>query len=86
MLFRISQCLAAAGRYAEALPHLGRLERDFPKSRFVAAAQKLRSTFPAGSTPAVSSPAPPQQGPAPRKPRRPSGTSDGVTSSVTLTN
>jgi outer membrane protein assembly factor BamD len=64
VLFRISQCLAAAGRHAEALPHLGRLERDFPKSRFVAPAQKLRSTFPAGSTPAVSSPAPPQQGPA----------------------
>jgi outer membrane protein assembly factor BamD len=64
VLFRISQCLAAAGRYAEALPHMGRLERDFPKSRFVAGAQKLRSTFPAGSTPAVPSSAPVQQEPA----------------------
>ncbi len=65
VLFRISQCLAAAGRYAEALPHMARLARDFPKSRFVAPAEKLRATFPAGSTPAFSAqPAPPTETPA----------------------
>ncbi len=73
VLFRISQCLAAAGRYAEALPYVGRLEKEFPNSRFVADAQKLRSTFPAGSTPAMSSPAP--AGPPPGSPVvKPSGT------------
>ena len=75
VLFRISQCLAAAGRYAEALPHIGRLSREFPTSRFVAQADKLRSSFPASSTPkalpAASAPAPaapgagkPTQGPS----------------------
>ena len=46
VLFRISQCLAAAGRYAEALPHLGRLARDFPKSRFVASAAEAPFVVP----------------------------------------
>ncbi len=58
VLYRVSQCLAAAGRYAEALPYIGRLEKEFPKSAFLADAAKLRSTFPARSTPAMSSPAP----------------------------
>jgi outer membrane protein assembly factor BamD len=53
VLFRIAQCLAAAGRYAEALPHLGRLEHDFPESRFLDDAQRLQSHFPANSAPEV---------------------------------
>lgn len=59
VLFRISQCLADAGRYAEALPYLGRLARDFPKSRFVAPAAKLRSSFPASApeAPPIATPA-----------------------------
>lgn len=66
VLFRLAQCLAAAGRYAEALPNLGRLARDFPKSRFLAPAQKLRASFPPGSTPAAANPgAPPQDSTAP---------------------
>ncbi len=53
VLFRVSQSLAAAGRYAEALPNLARLEHDFPQSRYVDDAQKLRAHFPATATPAV---------------------------------
>ncbi len=53
VLYRISQCLGASGRYAEALPYIGRLEKEFPKSRFTPQAEKLRSTFPAKATPAV---------------------------------
>jgi outer membrane protein assembly factor BamD len=53
VLFRLSQCLAAAGRYAEALPLLARLEKEYPASQFVADARKLREEFPPSSTPAV---------------------------------
>jgi outer membrane protein assembly factor BamD len=63
VLYRISQCLAAAGRYAEALPYVGRLTQEFPQSRFVEQAQKLRASFPAGSTPAVPTQAPASAGP-----------------------
>ena len=53
VLFRDAECLAAAGRYAEALPQIGRLERDYPKSSFLSEAQKLRSTFPPSFAPAA---------------------------------
>jgi outer membrane protein assembly factor BamD len=52
VLFRISECLAAAGRYAEALPYLGRLEQEYPNGRFVSRAGKLRASFPESATPA----------------------------------
>jgi outer membrane protein assembly factor BamD len=67
VLFRIAQCLSAAGRYAEALPHIGRLARDYPKSRFLAPAEKLRASFPpsAPQAPPASGPqAPPPPTPA----------------------
>lgn len=58
ILFRLSQCLGAAGRYGEALPLLARLEKEYPASPFVAEAQKLREEFPPSSTPAAPPPAP----------------------------
>ncbi len=41
VLFRLSECLDAAGRRAEALPLLDRLLGEYPKSPFAADAQKL---------------------------------------------
>jgi outer membrane protein assembly factor BamD len=64
VLFRLSQCLGAAGRYGEALPLLARLEMEYPESPFVADGQKLRAEFPPSFTPAA--PGPP--GPVPAKP------------------
>ena len=49
MLFRISQCLSFAGRYAEARPYLARLRSEFPKSPFLADGDKLEQTFPASA-------------------------------------
>jgi outer membrane assembly lipoprotein YfiO len=70
VLFRLSQCLAFAGRYAEARPHLGRLQTEFPQSPFVEEAKKLEATFPAAGVPAVTAPAP--AGPPPQdKPASP---------------
>jgi outer membrane protein assembly factor BamD len=51
--FRLAECLGAAGRYGEALPYLGRLEKEYPQSRFLAAVPKLRATFPPSATPAA---------------------------------
>jgi outer membrane protein assembly factor BamD len=58
VLFRLSQCLAYAGRYAEARPPLGRLQAEFPQSAFVEQAKKLEATFPAAGVPAVTAPVP----------------------------
>jgi len=79
VLFRLSQCLAYSGRYAEARPPLGRLQAEFPQSTFVEEAKKLEATFPPAGVPAVSAPAPagappqdkptspPQSGPPPER-------------------
>jgi len=64
VLFRLSQCLAYSGRYAEARPPLGRLQAEFPQSPFVEEAKKLEATFPAPGVPAVTAPAP--AGPPPQ--------------------
>jgi len=53
VLFRISECLGAAGRYGEALPRLDRLQKEFPESPFVEESKKLLATFPPSSTPAA---------------------------------
>jgi outer membrane assembly lipoprotein YfiO len=53
VLYRLSQCLAAAGRYGEALPLLARLEKEYPSSSYVTDAQKLRAEFPPSFTPAA---------------------------------
>jgi len=70
VLFRLSQCLAYSGRYAEARPPIGRLQAEFPQSPFVEEAKKLEATFPAPGVPAVTAPAP--AGPPPQdKPASP---------------
>jgi len=63
VLFRLSECLGNAGRYAEARPYLGRLQAEFPDSPFVDLAKKLEATFPPPGVPAVApakAPASPQ--------------------------
>ena len=60
VLYRISECLGNAGRYAEARPHLARLQSEFPESPFVEPAKKLEATFPPPGVPA----APPANPPA----------------------
>jgi len=64
VLFRMSQCLSFAGRYAEARPHLSRLRTEFPKSPFVPEADKLEQTFPASAPAAAPAAAPPATPPA----------------------
>ena len=61
VLFRLAECLDAAGRRAEALPHLARLLGEYPKSGYAgecpeAARTELLST--AGAAPPVSLPGP----------------------------
>ena len=64
VLFRVSQCLSFAGRYAEARPYLARLRSEFPKSPFLPEGDKLEQTFPpsaptappAAATPPVDKP------------------------------
>jgi len=74
VLFRLSQCLAAAGRYAEARPQIGRLQSDFPKSPFIEQARKLEATFPPAGAPAASpaAPAKPPALPSQTPPKTPS--------------
>jgi outer membrane protein assembly factor BamD len=59
VLFRLAQCLAYSGRYAEARPPLGRLQAEFPQSPFVEQAKKLEASFPAAGVPAVAPAVPP---------------------------
>ena len=70
VLFRLAECLTLSGRGAEALPHLGRLLKDYPQSEYADEARQLMAT--ASQTPpappAPSSPAPspsPTPGPHP---------------------
>jgi outer membrane protein assembly factor BamD len=68
VLFRLAECLGNAGRYAEARPHLARLQSEFPESSFIEAARKLEASFPPpGVAPAtLAKPAaPPASGPPP---------------------
>jgi len=71
VLFRLAQCLAYSGRYAEARPPIGRLQAEFPQSAFIGEAKKLEATFPAAATPAAPAPAPVAP-PVPDKPTSPS--------------
>lgn len=66
VLYRYAECLAASGRYAEALPQLARLEKEYPKSSYAEQAPKLRASFPAASTPATPAAPPKGQQPAPK--------------------
>jgi outer membrane protein assembly factor BamD len=65
VLYRLAQCLAFSGRYAEARPFLGRLRGEFPNSAFIKDAEELEATFPApggtpAATPAANPPTPPK--------------------------
>jgi outer membrane protein assembly factor BamD len=77
VLYRISECLGNAGRYAEARPHIARLQSEFPESPFVELAKKLEATFPAPGVPAAPvappavSPAQPKPAPDPNAPSGP---------------
>jgi outer membrane protein assembly factor BamD len=75
VLFRLAQCLAYSGRYAEARPHIGRLQAEFPESAFVEEAKKLEATFPATAAPApalaVPAGPPAEEKPAPPSPSGP---------------
>ncbi|MBI3931892.1 MAG: outer membrane protein assembly factor BamD [Acidobacteria bacterium] len=56
VLYRLAQCLAAAGREAEARPHLGRLVEGYPQSEWADEARELMdrlSQAPAAPAPAV---------------------------------
>jgi outer membrane protein assembly factor BamD len=66
VLFRLAECLIASGRAPEALPHLGRLVEEYPKSSWVEPAKQLMAT--AAAIPPVPSPAPKPPSPAPQKP------------------
>jgi len=65
VLYRLAECLGNAGRYAEARPHLARLQAEFPESPFLEPARKLEATFPPPGVPAAPLPvAPPEKKPA----------------------
>jgi outer membrane protein assembly factor BamD len=68
VLYRISECLGNAGRYAEARPYLARLQSEFPESPFVESAKKLEATFPPPGVPAAAPASPPAGPPATPKP------------------
>ena len=53
VLYRISQCLVAAGRGKEAAPHLGRLLESYPKSSYAGDARELLAKVQAQPTPAA---------------------------------
>jgi outer membrane protein assembly factor BamD len=66
VLFRLAECLQASGRSPEALPHLGRLLEEYPKSSWAEPAKQLMAV--AAATPPAASPAPTPPSPAPQKP------------------
>jgi outer membrane protein assembly factor BamD len=79
VLYRLGECLGLSGRPAEALPHLGRLIEEFPKSDRVQDARDLMAGLIARGAPAQPSPSPapspgapvpsPTPPPAPQPPR-----------------
>ena len=66
VLFRLAECLQASGRGSEALPHLGRLLEEYPKSSWVEPAKQLMAA--SAVAPPAPSPAPKAPSPAPEKP------------------
>jgi outer membrane protein assembly factor BamD len=73
VLYRLAQSLDAAGRKAEALPHLDRLLGEYPQSPYADDARKLKTTLeaklsPAGpptADPSVTAPPAPAASPSP---------------------
>jgi len=84
VLYRLAECLANAGRYAEARPYLGRLRSEFPNSSFFKDADKLEATFPApgapAATPAANPASPPKPAAKPGTPAKPETPADGDSS------
>lgn len=73
VMLRLAQCLAVSGRNAEALPQLGRLIEEFPDSRFLGEAQKLKEQLEAGPTSLPPAPEPvPAASPSPAPAASPS--------------
>ncbi len=64
MLYRLAQCLVAAGRPAEALPHLEHLRETYPTSAWLDDAAKLVTQI----AEAHAAPVPPGASPAPVEP------------------
>ena len=75
VLFRLAQCLAYSGRYAEARPPIGRLQAEFPQSPFVGRGEEARGlpsrppASPPSTAPAPAGP-PPQDKPTSSAPER----------------
>jgi outer membrane protein assembly factor BamD len=65
VLFRLSECLTAMARGGEALPHLDRLLKEFPQSRFAGDAQKLAGDLTNLLAPAAPEGVPPVPPPRP---------------------
>lgn len=65
VLLRMAQCLATGGRGTEALPQLARLLAEFPSSRYLGEAQRLKQQIEAGPT---SLPPAPEPQPSPAQP------------------
>jgi outer membrane protein assembly factor BamD len=55
VLYRLGECLGLAGRPAEALPHLGRLIEEFPKSERAEDARRLMDDLRSRGAPAAPS-------------------------------
>lgn len=55
VLYRLGECLGLAGRPAEALPHLGRLIEEFPKSERAEDARRLMEDLRSRGAPAAPS-------------------------------
>jgi len=72
VLYRLSECLVAAARKAEALPHLGRLVGEYPNSNFIPEARSLMDQLAKDgiTAPPVPSADTPPAGPPPEKPSR----------------
>lgn len=73
VLFRLSECLVAAARKAEALPHLGRLVGEYPNSKFAPQGRALMDELAkegVAAPPAAPAADTPPAGPPPEKPSR----------------
>jgi outer membrane protein assembly factor BamD len=69
VLYRLSECLGNAGRYAEARPYLARLQSEYPESSFAESAKKLEASFPPPGVPAAASKAPAGSTPSGQPPK-----------------
>jgi outer membrane protein assembly factor BamD len=71
VLYRLGECLGLAGRPAEALPHLGRLIEEFPKSERAEDARRLMDDLRSRGAPAAPPLLPTPDAPAAPSPAAP---------------